>query len=354
MMKAVVLNDGVLEYKDVPRPKPSNKQVLIKLVAAGVCHTDAHIASGEIPISHKREDLILGHEAVGEIAGLGAWVDTDKFKIGDHVLVPWLAGTCGKCEHCVTGHETMCDSRVSTGVDVDGAYAEFMVASAFRTVHLPPNLDPMQAAPLACAGVTAYKALKESGVRPGQWVAIMGGGGGLGHLALQFAKAMAMNVICIDIDIQKGDKASFCEKLGVCPSNIFDGADEQLETQVEQLVQGGVHASVVLAPSPSAYKQAIAITRRGGSVMCVALPKNDVVLNFQDIVTKELQLKGSLVGDRQDLAEALQFAVDKKVICHVTERNLKDTPKAFEELAKNKVKGRVVLKMTPGWTSQVG
>lgn len=346
-MNAVTLDNGKLTYGKVTKPKPTGGQVLVKMVASGVCHTDLHLAHGEIKGALKPH-LVLGHEAVGEVEEVGE--NVEEFKRGDHILVPWLRQTCGKCAHCITGHETMCEFRISTGADVDGGYAEYLIANAQHAMMVPPELSASQAAPLACAGVTSYKALKDSGARPGQWVAVIGGAGGLGHLALQFANAMALKTICIDIELK--DKCGFIKELGVNRACIFDGQDRELEQKVKALIAEGVHASIVLAPCASAYQQAMNITRRGGSVMCVALPKEPIALNFQDIVTKELRVQGSLVGDRQDLAEVLQFAADKKVHCCVTERNLKDAPKVLSEMAVKQVKGRVVLMSGYNWKEQ--
>lgn len=350
-MKAVLLQKGTLSIQDVPVPVPKNDEIRVKLEWTGVCHTDVHLACGDI-CGKLKKDLILGHEGVGTIDLLGDHVK-DEYKIGDRVLIPWLGKICSTCENCCSGKEELCEKRCCTGVDTDGTYAEYATVDPRCVISLPSSISADQGAslaPIACAGLTTYTALKHSGLRANQWCVIIGAAGGLGHLALQYASAMAFKVIAIDVG---ANKMKFLRSMGA--EHLIDATNttpSDLEKEVTKLVPQGVHATLVLAPHSSAYDSALSITRRGGNVMCVALPKDAVNVNMQNVISHGLHLIGSIVGDRQDLREALQFAIEGKVKCVVQEYPLSDALKVHQALRDNKFEGRAVLCCSEGLPSK--
>ena len=203
-MKAAVLRDfkTPLIVEDVPLPKPTESEVLIKVEVCGVCHSDLHVADGDWSqlAGIVKKPLILGHEVVGAIVEVGSSVQ--NVDVGDRVGVPWIHWTCGKCEFCREGNENLCVRQQITGVTVDGGYAEFVKASATHVARIPDNLASAQAAPLLCAGVTVYRALKQSRITNGQRLAVFGIGG-LGHLAVQIGCELGADVTAIDISEEK-------------------------------------------------------------------------------------------------------------------------------------------------------
>ncbi len=185
-----------LEFREVAIPTPGPGQILVKTEACGVCHTDLHAAKGDWPLK-PTPPFIPGHEGIGRVVALGSGVTI--VKEGDRVGVPWLYSACGHCEHCLAAWETVCDQAQFGGYTVNGGFAEYILADPNYVAHIPAGLSPQQAAPLICAGITTYKGLKETEARPGEWV-VISGAGGLGHLAIQYAKAMGLQVCAVDID----------------------------------------------------------------------------------------------------------------------------------------------------------
>jgi len=336
MKAAVVTRLGApLEIREVPVPGVGPGQVLIRVRASGVCHTDLHAASGDWPVK-PHPPFIPGHEGVGEVAAVGAGVS--HLKEGDHVGAPWLHSACGRCSHCVGGWETLCESQQMTGYTVDGSYAEFVQAEANYVGNLPRGMEFGPAAPLLCAGVTVYKALKETEARPGQWVAISGIGG-LGHMAVQYAKAMGMHVAAIDIS---EDKLALARTLGADLTFNASEVDPVAELQTQL---GGVHGALVTAVSNSAFSQAAGVLRRGGFMSLVGLPPGDFPLPIFEIVLKRITVRGSIVGTRNDLAEALAFAAEGKVAAHFSWDTLDNINDIFERMRAGQIDGRVVLRI---------
>ena len=256
-MKAAVVHEfgTPLVIEDVPVPKPGPGQVLVKVVASGVCHTDLHAVDGDWPVKPKLP-LIPGHEGVGPVAALGAGVT--HLKEGDLVGVPWLHDACGHCEYCTTGWETLCEQQHNTGYFVDGGYAEYVLAPADFVGRLPDKTDLVAMAPILCAGVTTYKGLKETEARPGQWVVITGIGG-LGHLAVQYAKAMGMHVGAVDV---AEEKLALARSLGA--EFTANAKTEDAVAKVVKETGGGAHGVLVTAVSPAAFSLAIGMVRPGG------------------------------------------------------------------------------------------
>jgi len=335
MMKAAVVRafGQPLVIEDRPRPKPGRGQVLVKVAACGVCHTDLHAAHGDWPIKPSLP-FIPGHESVGAVVELGE--DVDHLKIGDRVGVPWLHTACGRCVHCLAGWETLCEKQQNTGYSVDGGFAEYVLADADYVGLIPENLTSVEAAPILCAGVTVYKGLKMLDAKPGDWVAISGVGG-LGHLAVQYAKAMGFKVAAVDV---AQDKLALARELG---AEITVDASREDPVAVLQAKVGGVQGVLVTAVSRGAFSQALGMVRRGGTVSLNGLPPGDFPLSIFDTVLRGITVRGSIVGTRLDLIEALAFAADGRVKATVSTEGLGAINDIFERLEKGGIEGRVVL-----------
>jgi alcohol dehydrogenase, propanol-preferring len=338
MQAAVVHAFGQpLQIEEVPVPTVAPGQVLVKVVASGVCHTDLHAADGDWPVKPSLP-FIPGHEGVGFVAALGSGVH--GIKEGDRVGVPWLHTACGHCEHCITGWETLCDAQQMTGYTVNGAYADYVLADPAYVGHLPPGIGFAEIAPVLCAGVTVYKGLKVLECKPGDWVAISGVGG-LGHFAIQYAKAMGFHVIGVDID---DAKLALAKQLG---AEMVVNARTQDPGQEVQRALRGAHGVLVTAVSRSAFAQGLAMLHKRGTMSLVGLPPGDFPLPIFDMVLNAKTVRGSIVGTRKDLQEALAFAAEGKVHSVFTEARLSDINHVLARLKAGDVEGRVVMRMAP-------
>lgn len=336
-MKAAVVTalGKPLDIREVPVPPVGPGQVLMRVRASGVCHTDLHAASGDWPVKPS-PPFIPGHEGVGEVAAVGAGVT--HLKEGDRIGAPWLHSACGRCPHCVGGWETLCESQSMTGYTVNGGYAEYVQCEANYVGLLPKGLEFGPAAPVLCAGVTVYKGLKETEAKPGQWVAISGIGG-LGHMAVQYAKAMGLHVAAVDI---AEDKLALARSLGADLTVNAAGTDPAAYLQSEV---GGMHGVLVTAVSNSAFSQAVGMLRRGGFMSLVGLPPGDFPLPIFEIVLKRITVRGSIVGTRNDLAEALAFAGEGRVASHFSWDTLENINAIFDRMKAGLIDGRVVLRI---------
>ncbi|MGH6763757.1 MAG: alcohol dehydrogenase AdhP [Phyllobacterium sp.] len=339
-MKAAVVREfgKPLTLEDVPIPQPGPGQIQVAIHASGVCHTDLHAAEGDWPVKPK-PPFIPGHEGVGFVSAVGAGVK--NVKEGDRVGVPWLYTACGHCKHCLGGWETLCEEQLNTGYSVNGGFAEFVVADPNFVGHLPKNIGFKEIAPVLCAGVTVYKGLKVTDTKPGDWV-VISGVGGLGHMAVQYAKAMGMNVAAVDVDDAKLDLA---RRLGaVVTVNAKTSADPAAE--IKKQTDGGAQGVLVTAVSPIAFQQALGMVARGGTVSLNGLPPGDFPLPIFDMVLGGITVRGSIVGTRLDLQESLDFAGDGKVKATISTERLEDINDIFERMHKGQIEGRVVLDMT--------
>lgn len=336
-MRAAVVHafDRPLTIDEVPVPQPGPGEILVRIEASGVCHTDLHAARGDWPVKPTLP-FIPGHEGVGLVAAVGAGV-TDV-KEGDAVGVPWLYSACGRCTYCVTGWETLCESQRNTGYSVNGGFAEYLVAPSAYVGHLPPGANFAAMAPILCAGVTTYKGLKETDARPGEWVAISGIGG-LGHVAVQYAKAMGFHVAAIDVDPAK---LALAKRLGA--DLAIDGREPDAADTLVRETGGGAHGVLVTAVSTGAFGQAIAMVRRRGTVALVGLPPGDFPLPIFPVVLKRITVRGSIVGTRQDLSEAIAFAAEGAVRANVTVEPLAAINDVFGRMERGQIEGRIVLK----------
>jgi propanol-preferring alcohol dehydrogenase len=311
-----------LQIRQVPLPEVRAGRILVQVKASGVCHTDVHAVDGDWPVKPSLP-FIPGHEGAGIVAAVGEGVQ--GVTVGDRVGVPWLHTACGRCSHCATGWETLCASQQNTGYSVNGGFAEYVLADPDYVGRLPDDLDFAPAAPVLCAGVTVYKGLKETEVKPGEWVAVSGIGG-LGHMAVQYAKAMGMHCIAIDTRQQALDLAA---DLGadLCINPAHVDAGEAIQSAV-----GGVHGVLVTAVSPEAINGAFDALRRRGTMAIVGLPPGRFAMPIFDTVLKRITVRGSIVGTRQDLSEALQFAAEGKARAHYSMVPLSDINTVFEDL----------------------
>ena len=335
MRAAVVPALGArLEIRDVPVPSPGAGQVLVKIEASGLCHTDIHAARGEWPVKPKIP-LIPGHEGVGIVTELG---EGDlPVAAGDRVALPWLGHACGHCRHCVSGWETYCQQPQYMGYTMDGGYAEYTLAYASHVVKVPDGVDPMDAAPLTCAGVTTYKGLKVAGPQPSDTVMVVGIGG-LGHMGLQYAKVFGSTTVAVDVE---EEKLQLAKELGA--DHVVDARGDLLGTINDM---GGVDVALVTVPSPSAMQTTHAALSTGGRMVIVGLPAEDrLELPIFDTVLTGKSVIGSLVGTRNDLADC--FALHARGLTRVVaeRRRLEDVNECFEEVLAGRVPARLVFDM---------
>lgn len=338
MMRAAVVRafGKPLTIEDVPVPTPGPGEVLVKIVASGVCHTDLHAADGDWPL-RPTLPFIPGHEGAGIVAALGPGVK--DLREGDPVGVAWLHDACGTCEFCMTGWETLCPKQHNTGYGVNGTFAEYTLAAAAFVGRLPAPTDFEGLAPILCAGVTTYKGIKETEARPGQWL-VISGVGGLGHIAIQYARAMGLRVIAVDVS---EEKLILARSLGA--EVVVNGSRDHAVADVLTQTGGGAHGVLVTAVSPAAFGQALQMARRKGTVSLVGLPPGNFPTPIFDVVLKRITIRGSIVGTRQDLNEALAFAAEGKVKAHVHRTNLESVNSVFEALKHGHVDGRMVLEI---------
>lgn len=336
-MKAAVVHafGKPLTIEEVAVPDVPAGRVLVKVVASGVCHTDLHAADGDWPVKPSLP-FIPGHEGVGHVAKVGAGVT--MLKEGDRVGVPWLHTACGHCEHCITGWETLCEGQQMTGYTVNGGYAEYVLADPGYVGRLPDTLEFAPAAPVLCAGVTVYKGLKVLECKPGDWVTISGIGG-LGHMAVQYAKAMGFHVIAVDI---ADDKLSLARSLGA--DMVINAATQDAVMEVQKAIKGA-HGVLVTAVSRSAFAQALGMLHKRGTMALVGLPPGSFDLPIFDVVLNAKTVRGSIVGTRKDLEEALMFAGEGKVKCHYSTDRLENINAIFSTMKQGKIDGRVVMEI---------
>ncbi|KAG7918305.1 hypothetical protein KL905_000646 [Ogataea polymorpha] len=337
--KAIVFetNGGPLLYKDIPVPQPKPNEILVNVKYSGVCHTDLHAWKGDWPLATKLP-LVGGHEGAGVVVAKGA--NVTNFEIGDYAGIKWLNGSCMGCEFCQQGAEPNCPDADLSGYTHDGSFQQYATADAVQAAKIPKGTNLADVAPILCAGVTVYKALKTAELSPGQWVAISGAGGGLGSLAVQYAVAMGLRVLGID----GGDeKAKLFESLG---GEVFIDftKEKDIVGAVQKATNGGPHGVINVSVSPAAISQSCQYVRTLGKVVLVGLPAGAVCESpvFEHVI-KSIQIRGSYVGNRQDTAESIDFFVRGKVKAPIKVVGLSELPKVFELMEQGKIAGRYVL-----------
>ena len=334
-MKAAIVKDFArplsVEERDVP--EPGAEQVLVEIEASGLCHTDIHAARGDWPV-RPAPPFVPGHEGIGIVRRAGDLVR--HVRPGDRVAIAWLAQACGRCGYCVTGHETLCEQQLNSGYSVDGAYAEYALAHGDYVVPVPDGIDPLDAAPLSCAGVTTYKAVKVSGARPASRV-LVSGIGGLGHLALQYAKVFGAETIAVDVTDAKLDLA---RELGA--DHVIDARTSDVAAEARRL--GGADAAIGVAVSSAALQAAYGALRRGGALVLVALPEDGVLeLPVFDHVLGGKKVIGSIVGTREDLAEVFRIHLRGATRVIRETRRLEQVNDCFDEVLAGAVSARLVF-----------
>ena len=324
-----------LVVEDVPRLALEPGQIRVKVEASGLCHTDIHAAHGDWPVKPS-PPFVPGHEGVGIVEELGPGVT--EVALGDRVAMPWLGYACGICDYCVSGWETLCLEQKNMGYSIDGGFGEYATAYARYVVQVPDGVDPLDAAPLTCAGVTTYKAVKVAGTRSSDLVAVFGVGG-LGHLAIQYAQIAGGRVVAVDLH---DDKLELARELGA--EFTVNAAKEDPVAAIQKL--GGANQAIALAVSPKSFEQAYGSLRRGGTLVFVALPAdNEVTLPIFETVLNGITVVGSIVGTRKDLREvfALHAAGKTKVIRET--RSLDDVNEAIADVEAGRVAARIVFGM---------
>ena len=325
-------NPLVIKELDIPTPGPG--QILVKTEACGVCHTDLHARNGDWPLKPALP-FTPGHEGIGIVTALG--IGVIAVKVGDRVGVPWLYSACGHCEYCLAAQEPVCAEAQFGGYTKNGAFADYIVADPNYVAHIPAGLSAINAAPLICAGITSYKGIKETHARPGEWV-VISGIGGLGHLGVQYAKAMGLHVCAVDIDDRKLEHA---KRLGA--DAVVNAKQDDAVAAVIRATGGGAHGVLITAPSLRAFEQGVRMTRKHGTCVLVGIPPGDFPTPLFDVVANCITIRGSFVGSRRDMAEALAFAADGKVRADIELQPLSAINQVFERLDKGEVPSRVVL-----------
>ncbi|KAA1472083.1 GroES-like protein [Dentipellis sp. KUC8613] len=316
-------------------------ECLVKLDCTGVCHTDLHAAKDDWPL-HAIRPLIGGHEGVGTIVAIAANTPRSPVKLGDRVGIKWLADACGDCEQCRKGLEQSCPKAKYSGFNTDGTFAQYVKSWVAHVTPIPENLNSFEAASILCAGVTAYRAIKYCKLQTGDWIAIPGAGGGLGHLGVQYAKAQGLRVIAIDTG---SDKKELCLKLGADKWVDFKETKDIVKDIKEASGGLGPHAAIIVAANESAYTQAVDYLRVGGTLALVGLPNSKLGASIFFTVFKSITIIGSFVGNRQDAIEAVDIAAMGLVKCHYAQKPLSALKDVYEGLSEGKVVGRVVLGM---------
>ncbi|KAI8952790.1 alcohol dehydrogenase [Xylaria longipes] len=330
---------GKVERKRIPVPKPGPDEVLINIKYSGVCHTDLHAVKGDWPLPTKLP-LVGGHEGAGIVVARGELVK--DVEIGDYAGIKWLNGSCMSCAFCRTSDEPLCPEPSLSGYTVDGSFQQYAIGKAAHVARIPKDCDLEAIAPVLCAGLTVYKGLKESGARPGEFVAIVGAGGGLGSMALQYARAMGLHAIAID---GGAEKEKVCLELGASTYIDFTTSKNLVEDVKKATPEGyGPHAVLLLAVSEKPFQQASEYVRSRGTIVCVGLPANAYLkAPVFDTVTRMINIKGSYVGNRQDTAEAIEFFREGLIKAPYKVVGLSQLQEVFDLMEQGKIAGRYVV-----------
>ncbi len=328
---------GELQYKDIPVPTPKANEILINVKYSGVCHTDLHAWKGDWPLPTKLP-LVGGHEGAGVVVAKGA--NVTNFEIGDYAGIKWLNGSCQSCEYCEKSFESNCPKADLSGYTHDGSFQQYATADAVQAAKIPKDADLAEVAPILCAGVTVYKALKTADLDAGQWVAVSGAGGGLGTLAIQYAKALGLRVLAIDSGDEKGE---LVKSLGAEVYIDFTKTKDIVKDIIEA-TNGGPHGVINVSVSEKAIEQSTEYVRPCGTVVLVGLPAGAVArAQVFGAVVKSVSIKGSYVGNRADTREAVDFFTRGLVKSPIKIIGLSELPKVYQLMAEGKILGRYVL-----------
>ena len=332
MKTAVVKQPNQFVIEDRPVPQPAAGQVVIRVQACGVCHSDLEVLLGHFPFA--KYPIVPGHEVAGVVEKVGPGVAWPK--VGDRVGMPWLFDSCGHCDLCVRGDEVLCASMTVTGVNQDGGYQQYMLAPAAYVAPIPKELDFAEAGPLMCAGLTVFNGLRQAGFEPGQKVAVMGLGG-LGHLGVLYAKAMGARVAVISNTPDKQDEAREL------------GAEHFISTQAKKTADalrewdGGADVILQTAPSSEAATEAFPGLAADGTMVVLGVGPGAITTSPMDLIGGRRKLLGSPSGSRHDLRAALNFSAHHHVVPRLTKITLEEAPKALESMRKGTLRGRAVI-----------
>jgi alcohol dehydrogenase, propanol-preferring len=334
-MKAAVVEKFGAELciREVPVPEPGPEEVLVEIVATGVCHTDLSAAEGAWPVK-PIPPFIPGHEGAGWVVAAGSKVM--HVKEGDRVGIPWLNRACGYCEYCLSGREMLCLRQQNSGYSMNGTFAEYAIGHGDYVAVIPPEVPLLDAAPILCAGLTTFKGLKETTTQAGQWV-VISGIGGLGHVAVQYAKAMGFHVAAVDVG---SEKMQLAKNLGA--EIVIDASVQDPPTTIQQRI-GGAQGVLVTAASSAAFKQALGMLRRGGTCVLLGLPRRELPVSVFDLVMNQQSIRGSVVGNRLDLQQALRCAAEGNVKATIETVPMESVNDVFARMKEGTVQGRVVL-----------
>ena len=340
---------GDVEFKtDYPVSQPDPTEVLVKVFYTGVCQSDLHTKNGTAagptgePITAIKLPHVGGHEGVGRIVALGSDV-RDPVKLGLLVAIQFLSRVCHECDYCKSGNEQHCANSTNHLHHEDGSFQEYCVLDTGHLAILPEDVNPSVIGPVLCAGVTAYKAVKNANIEQGQYMVVLGAGGGLGHLACQYGMAFGAKVIGVDA----GDaKRALVESYGLHDFIDFTKSKDIVQ-DVRNITGAGAHAVIVTTGNAKAYISAADMCRPGGALCCVGIPPGKAFLGIPvaGIVIKGLRIMGNLVGSLSETLDALKFVQDGKVKVSVKIRKFSELPSVYEELEKGDIPGRVVLQM---------
>ena len=336
-MKAAVVTEfgSPLQIRNLPVPDLGPGDVLVHIEHSGLCHTDIHAAHGDWPIK-PTPPFVPGHEGVGVIQEVGSAVRNRS--IGQRVAIAWLGYACGECRYCISGRETLCEQQHNSGYSVDGAFAEYAAVPAAFATPVPDGVSSRDAAPLTCAGVTTYKAIKVAGVAPAETVAVFGIGG-LGHLALQYARIFGGFTIGVDVT---AGKLALATELGA--DHVVNAAEGDPAEAIQAL--GGADVAVALAASPASFDQAFRSLRRGGRLVCVALPADGTMtLPIFDTVLGGKSVIGSIVGTRNDLADVFALHAAGRTRVVAVDRKLDEVNDAMGDVLAGRVPARIVFEL---------
>ncbi|KAM7209485.1 alcohol dehydrogenase 1 [Naviculisporaceae sp. PSN 640] len=342
--QVVEKSGGPVTYKKIPVSPPGPDEVLVNIKYSGVCHTDLHAMKGDWPLATKLP-LVGGHEGAGIVVAKGSLVSDSDLPLGSHVGVKWLNGSCLSCSFCQNADEPLCQKALLSGYTVDGTFQQYCIAKAAHVARIPDQVDLEAVAPVLCAGITVYKGLKESGARPGQYVAIVGAAGGLGSMAIQYAKAMGLHSIAIDGGSESAEKEASCKKLGAAAYVDFVKSTDLVADVKAATPDGlGPHAVLLLAVQEKPFQQATEYVRSRGSVVCIGLPaKAYLKAPVFDTVVRMISIKGSYVGNRADTAEALDFFAKGLISVPYKTVGLSELQNVYEMMEEGKIVGRYVV-----------
>lgn len=321
-----------LEIREVPVPDPGPGELLIKLETCGVCHSDLDVRKGSTAPPESIFPLILGHEGVGIVVKRGP--GCSMIAEGARVGLPWMHDTCGHCRQCLTGHESFCGEHRGHGFSVHGGFAEYAIVKEAYTVVIPDAISSADAAPLLCAGVTAYGALKKADLAPGKTCAIFGIGG-LGQYGIQIAKAAGATVVAVDAN---PDKLAVARRMGADHAIL---AGEDAGGQIRDL--GGADSCINFAPSPRVWDDIVAATNPLGQVVSVAQVPEPVSLNLEWLIYTGINVTGSSVGTRQELRDLLDLGAAIGLAIDIERIPLGRADAALDRLERGEVEGRQVI-----------